>query len=466
MNIQQEALYRALDGVELKDSYLTESYQLLYKKIKQYQRKKGSLPSAKFLNKSVSKFSKDSDIISDLDGITEALIDYDKEELTNDEVKELLLDDYKKRKVRDLAKLQAEATIEEKWELVDRYSNEIHKISSIRDDDRFLTRDIKQDIDVISTKTQTISTGIFPKDNLPISKVPTGSLVSITGRSGLGKSQMAIMSFINQGLDGKNCLLISYEMPKNIILARIKSYLAEVPYEEVESGNYSVSESKDRVTASEYTIKKDTDFESCLSLLKKSGEEALKELPDRENIMKILAANDKNSFDLARQKGEPIEDLPNDSDIISYLNEYGESLDCVYIDLISNVNFSNGFSSREENITSFVKELNHLGLIYGLVTYIVSQVKDEKSPYGYFQPKYSQEIYQSASLYIALVSTQELRESNAMAICLDKNRNGVDKKAFLAESGSGVMGMNYMGQTEDMYDIIEMMKKDLKGDKK
>ena len=349
MNINQTALKLYLDGKLPKEliRYFMKDFAQIVSKIEQFKKKNNQTPSLDFLLQYSSKMGQDKEQSDRIENILYVVSKIKDVEMSVEEVGELFLDGYKSDMIRDLIKRSSTAIIEENMILVEKLSKEIADISSLSlGNNQWLETDIKDDIKHVPSKLELVSTGIF-KDNLvehPFSNVPVGSLILILARSGRGKSTLTLQSAINLYLEGKNVLNINVELQKPVILGRIKSNITGIPLKEISSGQFLTEDAETLNKIYDYVMEYKLELEDGLALVKKIGlEKAIEKfeaLPRRGNILKIISATDKATQDYAKSKGMKVEKLPNDVEILQMLEDNGEYFDAVYIDLVSELKFT------------------------------------------------------------------------------------------------------------------------------
>lgn len=464
MNIQNEALYHYLtSNMNIPTEYFREDYEVISQKVETFKRKRGETPSITFLFNNATKLSDDKEQVSRIEDIMYSLEKY-KPELTSElEISELLLEDYKKDKIRSLTKSLALAQTEDKWVTADKLAHQIGEVSRLElGKGDFLKHDIKLDVEEISTNAVMVDTGWFSDKNYSLSKLPRGSMVMVIGGTGLGKSLLSFAGSIERYLKGSNEIFVSYELPKQQCLARIKSYISKVPIGEIITENYTTDDAKLLVKASEIILKKDLELESIYDKLLEDENYDFSDIPDRKNYYKLIAALDAEGFKSKKSKGEAIEELPNDIDLLNMVREHGDSLDYITIDLVSEVNFSDKYLSNEQQLTFFGRELKALCLLTSTNAILVSQPMDEMSAYNMIYPKYSKALRSSSDLNIVLLSTSDMDNDNLVAVSVEKCRHNIPNKSYICEADRKTMTFTPMGEIVPLWEMLEQVAKSMK----
>ena len=469
MNITNTALKLYLEDslpIELTKYFTKDFAQIIYK-VEMFKRKNNQTPSLDFLIQYASKLGEDieqSNRIGDILYVVSKIKDI---EMSAEEVGQLFLEEYKSNMIRDLIKRSSTAIVEDNMVLVEKLSKEIADISSLSlNNNQWLETDIKDDIKHIPSKLELVNTGIF-KDNLiehPFSSVPVGSLILILARSGRGKSTLTLQSAINLYLEGKNVLNINVELQKPVILGRIKSNITGIPLKEISSGQFLTDDAEVLNKIYDYVMEYNLTMEDGLALVKKLGlEKAIERfetLPRRENIFKIISATDKATQDYAKSKGMKVDKLPNDREILQMLEESGEYFDAVYIDLVSELKFTDSTNSREANITAFTQKIKELAMEKSFIVFLVSQVENGNSYYGQLEAKYAKSLTQSSDLAISIIANSEMSKDNLVGLVCPKTRHDRATSVVIVESAFSTMQIKDTCQVVDMYEFEKEMLKD------
>ena len=461
MSIELYALKMKLSGENIPTQYLSKDLQFIINKSEIYRKKNGKYPSIDFLLSSVNKMTSDSEIVKVLTDKLYATSVLKDTEMSAMEVSELLLDEYKQENVRELTKQLATAFSKDLVLEIPKLSKKLDDICNLSLSQNYLSRDIKNDVKVNRPQVVKLPTGILNGKSYAISYVPRGSLILVLGRSGKGKSTLTLQSMLENYLAGYNCINFNFELGLSTILNRIKACLTEVPIQEIMDNEFLLDESKEKVWLTSFVLSHQISMKDAyiklveLKFDREAFEQYLVDIPLRQNIMKIVAAEE------AGVEGA-IESLPTDDEIINIIKEYGDNLDNVYIDLVSEVNFSNGFNSREQNLTNFARTLNEVALLKGVNVFMVSQIEGVKSYDSLNTPKYSKGLFQSASLVISLISNAEMAKDGIVGLVPVKARHAKTNEVYFANADFEIQKFTECYETLDSYDFEEMINKELK----
>jgi replicative DNA helicase len=469
MNINAVALKQILldENSKVNPEYLKEDYKLLAEKVKQFYEAKGKLPTPLMLKAKSKSFGKDLGEGDRLHKIAESLINLEVE-YNDSEICDLVLDDYKKRKILEITEGIMEATISEDWNEIGNLNDELQRIKGLSNDmDTFLMDDAKGLVSLLDGKFSKTSTGILWGEENAMTHVAKGSIELLIARSGEGKTLLGIQETATHFfLENKNCLVVSYELPLVQVLNRFKANISGVPLSEINDNEYLLEESKDKMAVIDYVFKKQILLNDAVELYKKKGIKALEELPDRKNILKIIASQDAETFKLAKEQGKKITDLPNDKELINIINTYGDTLDVVLCDYISEVPFSNAKLSREESITNLSRELKLLSLKYGLNIKLLSQCEAEKDAFGIFEPKYAKSLINISDLVLVVCATSDMKESDEICVSTRKARHGKPFISYVFEADYSCQRFIPCDDSFSMWDLQSDLKKDFSKNKK
>lgn len=477
MNIQQQAFKLFLENrlPENCTKYFSGDYPQIIDKVNIFKKKNGETPSIDFLMSYSSKLGENVEQAERISDLLYGVSKIKDDNMSVKEVCELLLDSYKDGKLRELIKKSSQALVEDNILAVERYSKEISEISRLSlGEDNFLKNDIKDEVSTISSKLELVSTGIFPDSPIkyPFSHIPVGSMVCYLAKSGMGKSTLTLQAAQNLYLQGRNILNINVELQKGVILGRLKANLCGIPLEELSTQDFQTTEAMDLNFCYDYVMKYELTMKQALSILSKKGYEKAKESFEarepRKNIFKIISAEDKATNDIAKEKGLKIDKLPTDVEILQLLEDYGDDFDDVYIDLISELHYTDSRQSREQNITNFARELKALAMEKSFNAHIVSQVEDGRTFWGQLTPKYAKSLFQSSDLVIGLISNSEMDKDNLVGIVSAKARHANNRKVPIVKSDFQTMQFIDMNELVDIYEFEAGINKELKkqGDKK
>lgn len=468
-NINALGLLQVLTNEESKVNieYLKEDYKLLAEKIKQYHSAKGVLPTKLMLKAKAKSFGNDKVEGDRLVKIAESLLNLENE-LSDREVSDLLLDDYKKRKILEITEGIVEATINEDWNDIEELNDELQRVKNLSNDmDTWLVDDSKELVGLLDGKFSKVSTGILWEEENAMTHTAKGSIELIIANSGAGKTllglqQVAVQYFI----ENKSCLVVSYELPLVQVINRIKANITGVSLSEINDNSYLLEESKDKMAVVDYVWRKKVLINDAVELYKKEGIEALEKLPDRTNVLKIIASQDVETFRLAKERGKKIEDLPNDRELLNIINNYGNELDIVLVDYTSEISFTSSKNSREENITNFSRECKALALKYGLNIKLLSQCEAEKDAFGIFEAKYAKSLINISDLVLVVCATSEMKEAGGICISTRKARHGKPFISYIFEADYECQRFIPYGEEFSMWDLQDDLKKDFSKNKK
>lgn len=469
MNINQTALKLYLEGTLPQEliRYFTKDYAQIVLKVESFKKKNSKTPSIDFLLQYSSKMGEDKEQSGRIEDILYVVSKIKNVEMSVNEISELFLDGYKSDMIRDLIKRSSTAIVDDNIGLVEKLSKEISQISSLQiGSNNFLKDDDKAQFSKEAKKLNKISSGLLQGDGLPIESTVLGSNVIYAAASGLGKTILGLTTALNCFLQGQNVLLISYEISKAQIIIRMRSLLTGVSLDEVSNNSYLTEEAKVLVLCSGYVMTKEISLNKAVEAYNKFGEEYLKELPDRTNSIKILAATDLEDLEQARLEGRALDSLPNDEEILEILEMHGEHLDSVIYDYISEIPYKNSYNSREISITEFTRKLKLLALEKGFNNYLLSQVVSENEVYGMFQTKYALSLINVADTALFMVSTKEMKKMGLVAICTRKARHFQTGQCWICQIDYCTGQIRYTGESCTLAEIQEELKKDFRQNEK
>ena len=466
MNIQQQAFKLLLEGSlpENCTKYFSGDYPQIIDKVNIFKKKNGETPSLDFLMSYSSKLGENSEQAERISDLLYGVSKIKDSEMSIKEVCELLLDSYKDSNLRELIKKSSQALVEDNILAVERYSKDISEISRLSlGEDNFLKNDIKDDITSVSTILKFISTGIFTNYEFPsINKAPVGSILLLIGSTGSGKSLLTISANVEVYLQGKNVIYISNEMSRAQVLARIKSYVSKTPYSEIVNNNYLTDEGRIAVKAAEIVMQYNITFEKAYASLISDEEYDFSKYDIRENYFKIIAANDSDDFIRRKSKNLPIEELPNDQEILNMVREYGDTLDLISIDLLAEVAFVDKYSNKEMQMSSFGRQLKELLLLTSTNSIIVSQPENEKSSSGLRYPKYCKHLRTTSDLSVIIAKTFELEKLGYVSVSVDKCRNNKSERTYICEANYEVMNFIPTGDEMPLNEFLAEVSKENK----
>lgn len=414
MNIQQEALFKFLQGDNIKTQYFYhEDYKLICEKASAYHKKNGKMPSIQFLQEFSNKLSDKPEQVESLEDILYVLGKFKPELDAVNEVNELLLEEYKKENIKNYTKSLAKALSEGNTLKVQGLSEKITEVSklSLTGED-FRENDIKRDLKTSSKKVELIPSGFPITTHESLSMIGKGQVVSIVADTGEGKSIAVINAVTQQYLNGYDTIYISYEMPKASVLARMLSSISEVPISEINSGVYTTDEAELRLIAAEAVVEYDINFDKAFSRVLKGKD--FSDCSVRTNYLKIIA--------IASVGESGITELPDSQGLLNMLEEYKPNF--LTVDLISEVKITKSTGSYETDLANLVRDFNSKALSTGAVVYLVSQPAG-RSAWELIFPKYCKAIRGSSSSNIIISSTQEMKKDDIAVFIVEKCRHSV-----------------------------------------
>lgn len=469
MNINQTALKLYLDGKLPQEliKCFPRDYTQIVSKIEQFKKKNSKTPSLDFLIQYASKLGEDkeqSDRIGDILYVVSKVKDVG---MSVDEISELFLAEYKSDKLRDLIKRSSQAVIEDNIGLVEKLSKEISAISSLSlNNKNYLENDIKKDFNLISKKLEYVPTGMFSDMNYNFSKLPIGSLITVTGKSGTGKSSLLLEAMLKNYLSGRSVVNFNYELQRGVLYSRLTACLTGVTMEEITTHNFLTQEASDLVFLSSFVFTYDITLEQANKELtnhkdRDSFEEYIKSKYEvRKNKLKIIAAEDSSALQLAKTKNIKLDELPNDVELFQILEEYGEDMDDVYVDLISEISFVDNYLGRELCLTNFAKQIKAVAMKHSFNVYLASQVENTKTFDGNCTPKYSKAIYGTSDVVLTLISTSELNKEGMVALLAAKNRHNRHDSALILNKKFECMQFINTYQEVSVYEVEDEFNKE------
>ena len=469
MNINQTALKLYLEGTLPQEltKYFTKDFAQVVSKIEQFKKKNSKTPSLDFLIQYASKLGEDIEQSNRIEDILYVVSKIKVVEMKVEEVGELFLDEYKSDKLRDLIKRSSQAVIEDNLNLIFEYSKEIGRISRLKYETMsYMQNDIKTDFNLVSKELEYVPTGIFSDMEYNFSKLPIGSLITVLGKSGTGKSTLLLQSMLENYLAGRNVINFNYELQKGVIYARLTACLTGVTMGEITKHDFLTQEASDLVFLSGVVLTYNISLAQAGLELKNnpdrdSFEDFIKTKYEvRQNKMKIVAAEDLHALKLAKTNKIQLDELPNDEELLEILEEYGYEMEDVYVDLISEVSFVDGHLGRELNLTNIAKEIKALAMKQSFNAYLASQVENVKTFEGNCMPKYSKAIYGTSDAVISLISTKELEKEDMVAILADKNRHNRHDSALILNKKFECMQFINTYQEVSVYEVEDEFNKE------
>lgn len=442
--------------------YLKEDYQILARKLLAYFMNKDAIPTEQFVLQNVTKFSDEKDVQKKLKNIMLAIMEADEITLTQEELQELLEEDYKDRQIQPLLLKAGEALKEKDFDKVKTELNKVDSVLEVGDSD-LIYDDDKEFFEREDSSIVFKSTGLW-KDTL-LSKVPEGSMVLISSRSKTGKTSLVIKSATENFLSGKDVYIVSYEVQRASLKNRMLSYISQVPLQEINEGVYSASDNRDRVALARYCVTRDTDFNSAKKVYLEKGWEGVKALPKRTNRLIIRASYTKEDIDELRKQGKKPRPMPNDVALLKELKllNKNKTLDYMYIDYVSLIPFADSKASREINISTFSRNFKEALLETSTIGFLLAQSKSKAEPH---MPLYSQSAILDCDMALSITPTKDMIAEGLTAVSLTFARHSEGFKSYIAQPRLEVQDFELMEdevmEFEDLLDIVKKENKDTK----
>lgn len=453
-----------------KNVWLTEvellkpDYALLASKINQYIKMKGEFPSKSIIKASIAKFVTDDSVEGNatrkrLNSIMVVIIENNTElEYTRNELYDLLIEENIVSKSMDIAQKLTEAILKKDFDKVQTLSDKLQKATKIGS--KVLLKDSVDSINSIKTKDSKVSTGLDFGLDTGAELAPKGSLINLIGATGTGKSFLALQSMLTNFLiHDRNVVNFNYELSRAEIALRIKSFISEVNVDEIEKEEYSVSNNYYRVLASEYVLKHKIDIETATKIVASKDLTKFEKYPLRSNTLTLICAEGEAVYREGYTGDFEEEDLPNDKQLLAYIEKYGETLDCVYVDLITELTFQNPTVSEANDIKLFVKDFKRLCKKYSFLGFLLNQTADETSSYGLLTNKYSRSLAQTADLVLAIVSIDEMVEDDETLIVIKKCRHGQPNQSLISKRDFSIGRFTPTGDIIFLSDVIKKLNK-------
>lgn len=457
MNIQTQVIAKLLGSQTYwldNEHLLAPEYNIIARKILVFYNKNAKMPTISFLLKFSSGWGNDEEQQTKIDSILEILPDVELEDMTEEEMSELLVEDYKQRNLIPIIKEMSQSVIRKEYDVV---TTKISQAQSVLETGVAINTDTdsRSLLSMTGSKIEMMETGFFPSDNMEISKIPIGSLVLLMAPPKTGKSLLALQGLMQQFYSGLNVYLASYELPLSQLRARIISNVCGVPLNEVQANNFILSESENKVKAFPYTLEYEVDIGTASKLLAEGKEEAILSLPKRKNKILIRAAMTAEEL---TEMGEVYKPLPNEVELLSEIKHRAKLgiLDSFWIDYISEVTQSDSKESREGFITRFSRELKGVCLEYGIVGTLLSQVTNAAYP---LQPKYSLALGQICDLQLFLATTPEALKDGIIYLGVGLARHSQGYVYYECARNYATQEIDYMGSQGELNDLLEELVK-------
>jgi len=448
--------------------YLEGNYQSLARKLLKVFMEKEKMPSKAIVLKNIDKMTfndipKENKIIQKnlkacMNTIIEMENDPNKLPYTKEEMVELLKEETISNKLFDILPTLSEDAMNKDFSKVKDKINKIDNILEMGADTDLNEDDDKDSFENEDDSIIFKSTGLWEGTNLE--KVPEGSLILLSSRSKTGKTSLLIKSLTENYLNGNDCMVYSYEIPKQSLRNRMLSYVSKVPLGEINEKNFSQGNA-DRVKLARYVISRDISMEDAMTLVLEKGWEALKELPKRKNRLILRASNTKQDIEELRKQNKRPKFLPTDKEILQEIRRYNKvkALDYVYIDYVSLIPFEDTKASREGNISTFSRNLKQTLLETSVCCMLLSQSKSKTEPH---QPLYAQSPILDCDMALSITPYKEIVDNGLTAISLTWFRHGVGFISYIAEPHLETQDFTLTGDTVDFDDVLEAIRKENK----
>jgi len=294
--------------------------------------------------------------------------------------------------------------------------------------------------------------GLMIADKYDVNELPLGSLLIISALTGVGKTTLAIRAFNNKIEEGVNAVFYSYEISATVLKARMLSNLTGVSFEEIKRGNF-VGNNKEIIDKAKYFYVKDMKRSDIFS---KSLEE-IKALPNRKNKFKLRCTADIESY----KAGKPVRDMPTIETLSSELDLFAkDGYNYFVIDLITSVKSSNPNIGDYQALNNTVMSLKSFALRTGSIIVCPAQADET----NFTRVKYGSTIKEQADLHLALVTTPELKELNAIGMLVVKSRHGRGEYALIVGDKRNSVDIDTSEVIEeDYYTIFNQWRKSKKG---
>ena len=143
-----------------------------------------------------------------------------------------------------------------------------------------------------------------------------------------------------------------------------------------------------------------------------------------------------------------------------YKEEYGEDMDDVYVDLISEISYVDNYLGRELCLTTFSKKIKAMAMKHSFNVYLASQVENTKTFDGICTPKYSRAILQTSDVVLVLISTSELDKEGMVALLSAKNRHNRHDSALILNKNFECMQFINTYQEVSVYEVEDEFNKE------
>lgn len=453
-----------LDDLE----FMEGNYQTLARKLLKVFVEKETIPSKALVLKNLDKMNfdknpdEDNKVRKHIKGMLHTLMDMEDDpkqlSFTQEEMVELLKEEYLSSKMYDYVPELSQAVQEKEFNKVKECINKIDNVLEMGSDTSLNEDDDKDSFENEEDDIIFKETGLWKNTNME--KVPEGSLILVSSRSKTGKTSLLIKSLTENFLNGKDCVVYSYEIPKQSLRNRMLSYVSNVPLGEINEKNFSQGNA-DRVKLARYVISRDISVQDAMALVLEKGWEALKELPKRKNRLILRASNTKQDIEELRKQNKRPKFLPTDREILQEVRRYNKvkALDFVYIDYVSLIPFEDTKASREGNISTFTRNLKQTLLETSVCCMLLSQSKSKAEPHVSL---YSQSMILDCDMALSITPTRQLSEEGLTAISLTWARHTEGFTSYIAEPHLEVQDFTLTGDTIDFDDILDQIKKENK----
>lgn len=313
-----------------------------------------------------------------------------------------------------------------------------------------------------SEKIEYIRTGL-ETGNKDLDLIPTGSAILLTAGTGKGKSIMSVRMMNNKFFyEEESVLYYSYEVQSEVMRARMLSQVTGVPFEEVAHAKYSMEENRLKVEAAKLAYQYKILPEEAFELALKGQLDKIKTCEKRKNILKLRSMPSRVDIMKAERDGKRIKPMPNRLELMEELNlfyhQYGIRI--VVCDLITNVPSLEKEEKYKTITEAFVDAKNWALKVGGLI--IAPAQADETDIVAV---KYAKLLKEQSDLNLVALPTSEHLEYGVMYWATNKNRHGVEGKAYPFSDYRACSDFKYNDVDAPilpMWDVVKMYYKERK----
>ena len=444
--------------------FLKEDYRLIASKINHYIHIKNEFPSKAIIKANVPKFvsGEGTEVEATrkrLRAIMTAIIENDeKPEYTKSELYDLLVEDFKTTKAMEITQKLDKAVLDKDFNKVQKLTDELQRTT--KESSNIILRDSVDALVHIKSTDNKVSTGLDFGLETGAELIPKGSLINLLAGTGFGKSFLALQSMLTNFLEhDRNVVNFNYELDRTDIALRIKAFISRVNMQEIETGNFSVSTNRHRVNAVKYVLTRKIDIETATQIIISGDLSKFEKYPLRTNKLIIISAEGDSEYEVGYSGDFEEDELPNDQQLLEYVEKHGAELDDVYVDLITEITFKSPTHSESNDIKIFVKKIKALAKKFSFRVWILNQVADETSGYGLTTNKYSRSLAQTADLVLVIVSLDEMVENEESLIIVKKCRHGQPNQALVCKRELGISRFTPTGDIITLSEVIKKLNK-------